>query len=210
MYFRFFALIAGGFLLGSVMFAYLFPLFIRKVNVIELSDDHNPGTANAMKYADVTVGTLGLIGDIGKGALPVLIAIRWADPSSPLFAAVMAAPVLGHAFSPWLHGKGGKAIATTFGVLLGLLPLSYIVFVLAALYIFFSVGLIINPIQSRSILTFTLFAVFSSLLLYQKSIPMLAGCVAISAVVIVRHLKGWKISQSTACFLWNRNMVKPG
>ena len=41
---------------------------------------------------------------------------------SPWFAAVMAAPVLGHAYSVYHRGRGGKAIAVSFGVLLGLVP----------------------------------------------------------------------------------------
>ena len=55
------------------------------------------------------------------------------DTLSPVFAAVMAAPVFGHAFSPYHHGQGGKVIAVSFGVLIRLLPTHFVVFILVFL-----------------------------------------------------------------------------
>lgn len=82
------------------------------------------------------------------------------DFTSWWFTPVISAPVFGHAFSPFWKGKGGKAIAVSFGVLLGLLPWYHVVFALATLYIFLSIGVVINPHRLRSIATYTLFAIY--------------------------------------------------
>ncbi|EKC44419.1 protein containing ABC transporter-like domain protein, partial [human gut metagenome] len=62
-----------GLLCGSILFGRVLPKWIKGIDVTEVSNDHNPGTANAMKYAGVPVGILCLLGDLLKGALPVYI-----------------------------------------------------------------------------------------------------------------------------------------
>ena len=114
--------VAAGFFSGSILYSLILPKWIKGVDIVAVSDDHNPGTANAMKYAGKLVGSLCLICDLGKGFFPVWIAAQFLPVGAFSFALVMAAPVMGHAFSPMLRGRGGKAIAATFGVLLGLLP----------------------------------------------------------------------------------------
>lgn len=100
-----------GFFLGSVMFALILPRHFKGIDIRDLSDDGNPGTANAVKYGGVALGLLCLLGDLLKAGLPVYLARRFCGMESLLFALVMVAPVLGHAFSPFLGGHGGKAIA---------------------------------------------------------------------------------------------------
>ena len=137
----------AGFASGSVLYSMILPKWLRGIDIVFLSEDHNPGTANAVKYAGKTIGMLCLICDLGKGFAPVWLASHAMPPiiQSPAFALILAAPVLGHAFSPMLHGKGGKAIAVTFGVLLGIwIPLGIWPFC-----IFFSVVIVIHPHQIR-------------------------------------------------------------
>ena len=118
----YFAFAIMGFFLGSIMFALILPRHFKGIDVRKLSDDGNPGTANAVKYGGVALGLLCLLGDLLKAALPVYLVRRFCGMDHPLFALVMVAPVLGHAFSPFLGGHGGKAIAPAFGVLAALLP----------------------------------------------------------------------------------------
>ena len=63
--------IVAGYLLGSVMFAGYLPLLLKHIDVRRLSDDGNPGTANAFKHAGVFVGSLVLLCELGKGFLQV-------------------------------------------------------------------------------------------------------------------------------------------
>lgn len=178
--------VAAGFFSGSILYSLILPKWIKGVDIVAVSDDHNPGTANAMKYAGKLVGSLCLICDLGKGFFPVWIAAQFLPVGAFSFALVMAAPVMGHAFSPMLRGRGGKAIAATFGVLLGLFPYWQPVAILVVLYIFFSVVVVIRPHRLRTIWTFTLFA--AGCLLFCKAASIVIGCVAISAVVLCRHL----------------------
>ena len=147
---------AGGFCLGGVLFSYHLPKLLKHIDICTVSADHNPGTFNAFRYAGVPVGILCLLCDLAKGFLPVFAALRMLDTSRLWFALILAAPVLGHAVAPLYHDKSGKAIAVSFGVLIGLLPESPLVLLLVGLYLFFSLVLVLNPHERRTVWTFGL------------------------------------------------------
>lgn len=175
-----------GFLSGGILYSYLLPKWLCKVDVVAQSDDHNPGTANAFKLAGPLVGTLCLLCDVGKGFVPVFWAARQLDRTHVLFALVLAAPVLGHAMAPFFHHRGGKAIAVTFGVLLGLIPFSFVVCLLAAPYLFFSLVVVIRPHRVRTIWAMGCFAAGALLLGRNPAIRL--GCLMIAGIVIAKHL----------------------
>ncbi|MEK7415799.1 MAG: glycerol-3-phosphate 1-O-acyltransferase PlsY [Planctomycetota bacterium] len=111
-------LIPAAYLLGSVSFAWI----AGRLKGIDLRahGSGNLGATNAGRVLGwhwfVVVFTL----DIAKGFAPVYIACRSEDHWLPIFVA--AAAVLGHVFT-CLHGfKGGKAVATSLGVLIGIAP----------------------------------------------------------------------------------------
>jgi acyl phosphate:glycerol-3-phosphate acyltransferase len=86
----------------------------------------NLGTANVYRALGRKAGALTLLGDVAKGAVPVALArltltslAAWQDTGVALVA---AAAVLGHVFPLYLGFKGGKAVATTFGVVTVLVP----------------------------------------------------------------------------------------
>ena len=160
----------------------------------------NPGTANAFLYGGVFCGILVLLADLGKGALPVFLAARHLDPEEKLFALVMAAPVVGHAY-PLIdrYGKGGKAIAVSFGVLLGLYPVFLPVLLLAGVYLFFSLVLVVEPHSLRTGLTFLIWSVLGVHFTPLSSIKY--GIVLIAFVVIRKHLPEIRrIPKGQACF----------
>ncbi len=114
---------AIGFLSGSLMFSYWLGRLVGKD--VRTVGDGNPGAANAIKAAGPAIGLTGGLLDFLKGAVPVGAAV-WPGSPQALSAwgwhlmPLAAAPVLGHLFSPWLAGRGGKGIAVTFGVWAGL------------------------------------------------------------------------------------------
>ena len=179
------ALAIMGFFLGSVMFALILPRHFKGIDIRKLSDDGNPGTANAVKYGGVALGLLCLLGDLLKAGLPVYLARRFCGMEHPLFALVMAAPVLGHAFSPFLGGRGGKAIAPAFGVLAALLPADLSVGVLAIAFIFFSLVVVITPNRLRTIAAFAVLTIYSILVNQHGSVAL--GCILLSATVVLKH-----------------------
>ncbi len=189
--FRYFFFATVGFFSGSVMYSYLIPRLVKKVDVREGTDDGNPGTANAMKKAGVPCGICCLLCDMLKAYLPVFFAIRHLDYRAVFFAIVLAGPVVGHVFSPFLGFHGGKGIAAAFGVLIALLPYSPAVFVLCALYIFFSVIVILRPHALRTLVTFVLYSAFA----LWKCPPGIAwGSVLLSSAVCYRHLMSARAS----------------
>ena len=78
----------------------------------------NPGSANVFRAGSIKIGLVALSLDIAKGVPFVFIAhFRFGLPELSVIIIGLSA-ILGHAFSPFLRFKGGKAIAVTFGVLL--------------------------------------------------------------------------------------------
>ncbi|MDQ6422412.1 glycerol-3-phosphate acyltransferase [Paenibacillus sp. LHD-117] len=102
------------FLCGSLMFSYWIGLFANK-NVREHGDG-NPGALNLWKAAGFGYGLAGIAFDSLKGYVPVLLLVHSGQAAGYGLVLPSAAALLGHMFSPFLRGKGGKAIAVTFGV----------------------------------------------------------------------------------------------
>ncbi len=107
------------FLLGSLPVAVWLGRGLQGLEVRAVGDG-NPGATNAWKAGGWQLGVPVLALDFLKGAAPVAIArYDWGWDGVRL-AAVAVAPVVGHDFSPFLRGRGGKGLATTFGVWTGL------------------------------------------------------------------------------------------
>ncbi len=199
------------FCLGGVLFSYHLPKILKRVDVCALSPDRNPGTVNAFKYAGVPVGILCLLCDLLKGFLPVFFAARFLDPLRLWFALIIAAPALGHATAPLYHDKSGKAIAVTFGALLGLLPHSFLVFLLAALYLFFSLIWVINPHERRTVAVFSLFAALSLLTAFATCRWSFAlGSALLSAVVIAKNYRDAKLASRWKSFSGQKEEPEAG
>lgn len=122
-------MIAIGFLSGSIPFGWL----IGKAKGIDVRKhgSGNIGATNLGRLFGFRYFLLCFLLDVLKGLLPTL-AMGWTlgrlgDFEMPArdalwWLAEMAAPVLGHIFSPWLKFKGGKGVATGLGALLGVFP----------------------------------------------------------------------------------------
>ncbi len=184
------ALIAGGFLLGSVMFSRLLPRLILHRDICALSPDGNPGAANVFLHCGVGWGLVCLLLDMAKGYVPVMLARMWLDADAVWFAAVMVAPVLGHALAPLDGWHGGKCIATAFGVVLGLVPSTLAGLTLAATYLFFSLVVRVRPHRRRSLAAFGAFGVIAPVwLVCERHTAMAAGCLVIAVIGVARHSK---------------------
>lgn len=124
------ALFTFGFLCGSIPFAVLIGRYGLKTDIRNYGDG-NPGAFNVLRAGGIIWGGLAIVLDTGKAALPVGFAyyVIGIEDWSMVFIAL--APPIGHAFSPFLQFSGGKAIASSGGVLIGIslveLPLVAIV-----------------------------------------------------------------------------------
>lgn len=184
-------LIVGGFFAGSIMFCELIPKLLTHKDICGISDDGNPGAFNVFRHCGKTVGTFCLLLDILKGFIPVFLASMFMKTDGLLFTLVMVAPVLGHASGLFNRFNGGKCISTSFGVMLGILPVTWIgLTILATLYIFFSVAVKFNSNKIRSIVVYTLFGVSANATLAVIGLPSVAaGCLLIAVIAVVKHLK---------------------
>jgi len=80
---------------------------------------NNPGATNVLRHGGKKAAIITLIGDALKGLVPVLIAIQL--QASPLIVALVGLfALLGHIFPVYYGFKGGKGVATYYGVILGI------------------------------------------------------------------------------------------
>lgn len=106
------------YLSGACMFSFWIGKWLNRD--IRKIGDGNPGAANLWKTAGYRFGLIGIFMDFLKGYLPVVAIIKYYNPADLSFVLICLAPILGHAYSPFLHFKGGKALAVSFGVWAGL------------------------------------------------------------------------------------------
>lgn len=171
---------------GSVMYSYLIPKVFYKKDITKISKDGNPGCGNVFTCIGIPCGIVCLLLELAKGALPIWLALHYVSPDDIMFAGVLAAPVLGHAFSPMLKKHGGKAIAVTFGTYIGLCPHSILLFLLAIPFVFFSTALRITPHSLRVMTTYLV--TLGSSVFFETRTALLLGTAIITAAVIYRHL----------------------
>ena len=117
-------------LLFFILFAYFcgsIPtgvLITRKMNIdIRRVGSGNVGATNVARNVGKKAGLLTLLGDVLKGAIPVVIT-RTLGLGEMVVACVAIAAIVGHIFSPFLRFSGGKGVATGLGVFLGFAPLA--------------------------------------------------------------------------------------
>ncbi len=113
----------AGYLVGGVPFGYLIGK-MRGVDVRTVGSK-NIGATNVYRTVGHKWGFLAFFCDFLKGFLPAFAAQSWVDSAAlvHLPMTVGFAAVLGHTLTPYMHFKGGKGVATAFGMLLALLTL---------------------------------------------------------------------------------------
>ena len=114
-------IIISCYLLGSIPFGYIVGKLFKKIDIRELGSG-NIGTANAFRILGPSLASLVLIGDIGKGIFSIYL-VQYLNIDNLLIITIAGLAVIcGHNWSLFLGFKGGKGIATTFGVVFALNP----------------------------------------------------------------------------------------
>ena len=108
------------FLIGSVPFSYLIARW-RGVNIRERGEG-NVGARNVYHVVGASWGAAEVL-DVAKGVGVYFVARAMGVSTTALLICGLVAP-LGHNFSPFLHFRGGKGVATTMGFLFAYLPFS--------------------------------------------------------------------------------------
>lgn len=189
-------LIPIAYLCGSIPFG----LIVGKIKGIDprKSGSGNIGATNLGRLLGVQYFILVFILDLLKGALPCLAAgailgFHVDDrPTCLLWIAVAAAALFGHVFSIFLKFKGGKGVATSAGVMLGIYPY-YTYAGLIGFAAFAAVFLITRYVSVASIVSAIVFpAAFIAIGLWQWPItgpllPLLCFAILIPILIIYKH-----------------------
>jgi acyl-phosphate glycerol 3-phosphate acyltransferase len=188
-----------GFLSGSVMYAHLLSR-IARVDLRTIGDG-NPGAFNLWQAAGYRYGMLAVVLDFMKGFAPVAAALRLdvIHPDDPAFIPIVAAPVLGHLFSPMLRFRGGKGIAVTFGVWSALTMFEVTLVYAVILAVLLVIGRALNgwrPTSSEADSFMVVLGMLAvSVWLHQRSYPaaVLWGWCANIALMIWAHRSGLRV-----------------
>ena len=156
----------AAYLLGSIPFGFLLVLAFRKED-IRTKGSGNIGATNVVRSGAKGLGALTFLLDAVKGYVAVVAAgwiLAWLGSSilslqdAGAIAAVFA--ILGHMHPVWLRFKGGKGVATAFGVFLALSPIAALI----GLAIFLVVFLIWRYVSLASIVSAIVFPIAALLL----------------------------------------------
>lgn len=113
------------YLIGSIPFAYLVVKWRNGKDIRKLGDG-NVGAQNVWNTIGPFESILVLTGDCLKGFFAFWLA-RWLFSQNPPYEIAAIAVVLGHDFSIYLKGYGGKGMAATIGFLVAYNPLATLV-----------------------------------------------------------------------------------
>lgn len=181
------SLIIIAYLLGSIPTGLWIGQFIYGKNLREHGSG-NTGTTNTFRILGVKAGIVTLLVDILKGTLATLLPI-WLGVTQPSPILIGLFAVIGHTFPLFAHFKGGKAVATSAGVLLGFAP-SFLLVLLA----WFVISLYLFSMISFSSVTSALLAIVGVLifpnfdfLLHQTNWLFTSIIILIASIILIRH-----------------------
>lgn len=183
------SIVAAAYLLGSIPSGYLLVRFVRKQDIRSLGSG-NIGATNVLRSGAKGLGAATFLADLLKGALAVLVGARLATvgfPPLPIHNAEALAAlcaVLGHMFPIWLGLRGGKGVATAFGVFVVLAPWA----ALGSLGVFIVVFALWRYVSLASILSSAAFPVFAWFLVADTRTPLVfAVIVLVVSLIIFKH-----------------------
>jgi len=180
---------AGAYLFGSVPTGYLLVRFFRREDIRSMGSG-NIGATNVLRSGGKGLGAATFLSDVLKGSAAVwlgaLAAAHFAPGLPGRDAQALAAffAVLGHIFTPWLGFRGGKGVATGFGVFLVAAPWA----ALASIAVFAAVLTLSRYVSLASIVGTGSFPAFAWFLVRgEKPAFFLAAEAAVALLIIARH-----------------------
>ena len=203
---------AGGYLVGAVPFGWLIGR-MRGVDIRE-HGSRNIGATNCGRVCGAPWGVLAFVLDVAKGFLPVFAAVtllpglaNWPSPRAAWLANVLVAvaPILGHVFPVWLRFRGGKAVATSLGVLAALPMLQWMA--LAAFGVWVMTVLVTRYVSVASSVAAVVFLwgylVFESAKAWGDYLPVTVFVIVLVATVLVRHRSNYlRLVRGTENKVW--------
>ncbi len=175
-------LMVVGYLAGSIPFSFL----VAKARGVDLRKvgSGNVGGSNVWRNVGFGAFLVAVTGDLLKGTLVTLAAIYLASLPPAAVVLVGIAAILGHTFSLFLSFKGGKAVATSGGVLLALSPL-----LVGIALVGWIITFAISRISSVASLTAAVIALVAAIIFYVNgSLPSAYTLFVAIAVMLIFYL----------------------
>jgi glycerol-3-phosphate acyltransferase PlsY len=177
-------LIALAYCMGAVPWGVILTRLFGHADVRKAGSG-NIGAYNVYRVAGKRLGIMTLLGDLSKGAVPVLIAMSWVGVSDwkaeVVVCLIALAAFAGHLFPVFLGFKGGKGVATAAGCLLIMSPLAFLICALVYVLVLCSSGY--SSAGSLSAAALLPWAIW----LATHSAPMTVCFLVMAVLVFIRH-----------------------
>lgn len=149
----------------------------------------NAGATNTFRVLGKKAGIVVLSIDILKGTLAVLLpflltSLVWQDDHLihlKIVSGILA--VIGHIFPLYAGFKGGKGVATSLGVIIGIHPLAALI----CIVLFLTVFMISNYVSLGAIIASASFPISLYFIFHNKNITLTIFSISLAAVVIILH-----------------------
>lgn len=143
----------------------------------------NLGATNAFRALGVPAGSLVVLIDILKGTIAVLIPLIFDAEVYRLAIGIFA--VLGHTYPLFARFRGGKAVATSGGIILGIFPILFLIMVLSFLLTLYITKYVSLSSMITGVITFLVSLFF-------KDIGLILVVAALTIFVFYRHRENIK------------------
>ena len=198
-------LMIASYVIGAIPFALIIGKIFKRLDIRNFGSG-NVGSTNAIRVLGKKVGFLVFFLDVFKG-MAVIILVRvlqalnvWTSPIEDLWYGAFA--IIGHTFSIFLGFKGGKAVATSLGVVLITCPLAAIACLIVFLIFLYGTGYVslgstfaaLTVVTTGWILHFVGIPVtnFGEFFIGKTSLALCILFSAATALIILRHTKNYK------------------
>lgn len=194
-------LIIFSYLIGAIPNGLIIGKIFRKIDIRE-HGSKNIGTTNSIRVLGKKLGFATFFLDVFKGAFIIIIVKYilepnniWTSPIDPIFFG--AAAIIGHAFPIYIGFKGGKAVATSLGVVLSLTPLPAILCLIVFVLFLYSTGYVslgssfaaITVVTSSWILN--VFGSDSGIFLQKPGLLLCILYSILGTLILVKHKKNY-------------------
>ena len=198
------------YLLGSIPTGLWIGQIFFKKNLREYGSG-NTGTTNTFRILGKTAGTVTFVFDFLKGTLATLLPLLLhINGISPMIFGLLA--VLGHTFPIFAEFKGGKAVATSAGVVLGFSPLffSYLIIIfIVTLYLGSMISLASIVVAGFAIISVLIFPLLG-IILPSYDLLFTLIMILLASIILIRHRDNMERikNKSENLIPWGINVTK--
>jgi glycerol-3-phosphate acyltransferase PlsY len=175
------------YLIGSIPVAYIFGRVLKNLDIREHGSG-NMGATNAFRVLGRGPGVAVLILDIIKGIIPVTLLANIFGLQDALSLVIIAvAAVAGHNWTVFLGFKGGKGMATTLGVLIGLAIQFQVlrIILLLVTVTWLALFLLFGFVSLASLVAAVLFPIL--MVAFLEPLPLVIMSIVLCVFIVFRH-----------------------